>query len=207
MVKVKYSALYTDNLGCEQAELCFLKGGLQLKVRNCIFYDNDFDFDFYAKDSKDIGRFFYLKDNELIEYVMDVKIPLILTHNDKECVKQAILCIKRYKNSYSNSLSLDLNGKFYVVEGYNLQDLLSRMKERLPEEYMMECNFSCMLGVYYIEADKENNSYCLKNFEEEYNNTSNKDLYLKLSNVDNKKNFKGLQKLPITYIYNEYCSS
>lgn len=201
MVKVKYPAFYTDDLGCERAEIYLTKEGIELKVRNCIFNNDNFNFDFYTKNKDSVRRFFYLKDYELIEYSMDIKIPIILTYdNNKECVIDSILCIKRHKNYYNNSLMLNLEGKSYLVHGYNLQELLYNMKEELPQEYTMECNFSCMLGVYCIEANKENGSYYFKNLGEESDKISNKDFYLELSNFENKRSFKELQKFPITYV-------
>jgi len=207
MVKVKYSAVYTDNFGCEQAELYFLKGGLQFRVRDCVFYDDHFDFDFHTKNPNEYGRLFHLKDDELIEYVMDVRIPLILTYDNEECVRESILCIKRQRNSYNNMLSLNLGGKSYTVEGLNLQELLYKMKRKLPKEYAMECNFSCMLGVYSIENNKENDFYYFRNLEEKSESASSKGVCLEASDFRNKDAFDGLKKYPITYIFNEYCLS
>lgn len=203
MVKVKYPALYTDNLGCEQAELYLVKGGLQLKVRNCIFFDNNFNFDFYAKNKNSAKRFFYLKNEELIEYAMDIKIPIILTYDNKECIKDSILCIKRNKNFYDNSLLLNLDEKSYFVQGYDLQELLYKMKEELSGKYTMEANFSCMFGVYYIEANKETDFYYFENLKEKWDNISNKDFYMESSKFENKRSFKELKKVPITYVYSK----
>ncbi|AQS05077.1 hypothetical protein HGI38_17870 [Clostridium beijerinckii] len=208
MVKVKYSAIYTDNFGCEQAELYFLKGGLQFNIRDCIFYDDHFDFDFYTKRPNEHKQLFYLKDDELIEYVMDVRIPLIMTYDGEECVRESILCIKRQRNSYNNMLSLNLDGKSYTVEGYNLQELLYKMKKKLPKEYAMESDFSCMLGVYSIETNKENDFYCFRNFEEDDDESvSSESFCLESSDFRSRDAFDGLKKYPITYIFNEYCLS
>ena len=190
MVNLKYSALYTDNLGCEQASVGFSKGELQLKVRGCTFKSDSLNFDFYAKNYKKIGHLFYLKDDELVEYVIDIKIPLTLACDNNEFIKEILLRVERHENYYSNSLSIYLEGVVYKVEGYDLQDLLINMKKELPKEYNMECCFSQMFGVSYFESSKENTFYYLKNFEEEY-----------------KKEFSKLQKVPITYICDEYCLS
>lgn len=175
MVKLKYSALYTDNLGCEQAEVYFFKGEFQLKVRGFTFKNNSLNFDFYSKNSKKIRHLFYIKDDELIEYVMDIKIPLTLAYDNNEYVKEFLLRVERYKNYYRNSLSICLDGTVYRAEGYDLQELLINMKKELPKEYNMEC--------YY------------------------KDYYLNLFNMQHKKEFNKLQKVPITYIFDEYCLS
>lgn len=204
MVKKKYSALYTDNLGCEQAEVYFYKDGIEIKVRNFIFRNDDFDFDFYANDSDGMQSLFYLKDNALIEYFIDVKIPLVLTNNGIESIKEFSLRIERQKNYYNNSLSLALNGELYKVEGYDLQELLKKMKNILPEEYDLEDSFSCIFGLYCIEAKKDFNY--LENYYDEMDN-SNENSYLYLFNSERKVKFDELQKIPITYIHKEFCSS
>lgn len=207
MVKVKYSALYTDNLGCEQADIYFSKEGLQLNVRDCVFYNDNFNFDFYSNNPNKVGQFFYLKDDELIEYVIDIKIPLILTYNAQECTNEFILSIQRHKNYYNNSLSIHLQENVYKVEGYDLRELLQKMKEELPTEYIIDCSFLSLFGVNYIETSKENNLYCSKNLEEAITVLNKKDFCLNLFNLKNQKNLKKLQKIPITYIFNEYCLS
>ena len=207
MVKLKYSALYTDNLGCEQALVCFSKGEFQLKVRGCTFKNDSLNFDFYTKNSKKISHLFYIKDDELIEYVIDIKIPLTLVCDNNECIKEFLLRIERHKNYYSNSLSIYLEGAIYKVEGYDLQELLINMKKELPKEYNMESCFSQMLGVSYFQTNKENNFQYLKNFEDERKINLNKEYYLDLINFEHKKEFNKLQKIPITYIYDEYCLS
>ena len=151
MVKLKYSALYTDNLGCEQASVCFSKGEFQLKVRGCTFKNDSLNFDFYTKNSKKISHLFYIKDDELIEYVIDIKIPLTLVCDNNECIKEFLLRVERHKNYYSNSLSIYLEGAIYKVEGYDLQELFINMKKELPKEYNMESYFSKMLGVSYLK--------------------------------------------------------
>lgn len=207
MVKLKYSALYTDNLGCEKATVYFSNGEFQLKVRGCTFKSDNLNFDFYAKDSSKVRRLFYMKDDELIEYVVDIKIPLVLTYNNSECEEEFLLRIERHKNYYNNSLSFYSKGVFYEVEGYNLLDLLVNMEKELPDEYNMECCFSCMLGAQYLESKRENTFYCLKDIEEEWKPNLNKESYLDLVYKDSKKDFKKLQKVPITYVCDEYCLS
>jgi len=205
MVKLKYSALYTDNLGCEQALVYFFNGEFQLKVRGCTFKNDSLNFDFYSKNSKKIRHLFYIKDDELIEYVIDIKIPLTLSCDNKECIKEFLLRVERHKNYYSNSLSIYLEGVVYKVEGYDLQELLINMKKELPEEYNMECCFSQVFGVSYFETGEENTFYYLKNFKKECEINQSKDYYSNLFNVEYKKEFNKLQKVPINYICDEYC--
>ena len=207
MVKLKYPALYTDNLGCEQATVDFSKEELQLKVRGCTFKNDSLNFDFYLKNSNKARHLFYLKDNELIEYVIDIKIPLTLLHNNKECIKEFLLRIERHENYYNNSLSFYLEEIGYSVEGYDLQELLINMNKKLPEEYNMKYSFSFVLGAYSLKANKENDFCYLKNFEEEWKIESKRDSYLNLFNLEHKKKFKKLQKIPITYICDKYSLS
>jgi len=207
MVKLKYSALYTDNLGCEQASVYFFKGEFQLKVRGCTFKNDSLNFDFYAKNSKKIRHLFDIKDDELIEYVIDIKIPLTLAFDNNEFIKEFLLRVERHENYYSNSLSIYLEDVVYKVEGYDLQELLINMKKELPKEYNMEGCFSQMLGVSYFESSKENTFYYLKKLEDECKMNANKDYYLNLFNIEHKKEFSKLQKVPITYICDEYCLS
>lgn len=148
-----------------------------------------------------------MKGNELIEYFIDVKIPLILTYNGIECTKEFLLRIERNKNYYNNSLSFALKGEIYTVEGYDLQELLKKMKNKIPKEYDLEDSLSCIFGLYCIETKKENDLYYLKNYDEEMNSDSNQDSYLYLFNNEGTMKFEELQKIPITYIYKEYCSS
>lgn len=202
MVKLKYAALYNDNLGCERATVYFLKGKFQLDVRGCTFENDSLNFDFYTKNSNKGRYLFYLKDDELIECVIDIKIPLILVNNNREYIKEFLLRVERYKNYYSNSLSFNLKGVVYKVEGYDLWELLNNMKKALPKEYNMESSFLDVLEPNYIKVNKKNTFYYLKNKKEESKTNSNKDYYLNLFEMKNKKE---LQKVPITYICDEYC--
>ena len=179
MVKLKYSALYTDNLGCEQATVYFSKEEFQLKVRGCTFRNDSLNFDFYGKNSEKFNRLFYLKEDELIDHVLDIKIPITLFCNNGESTKEFLLRIERRKNYYKNSLSFCLKDVFYKVEGYDLRELLIKMQKKLPDGYSMQDYFSYMFG---------GNS-------------------LNLFNVESKNQFNKLQRIPITYISDEYCLS
>ncbi|HEX9026313.1 MAG TPA: DUF6304 family protein [Clostridium sp.] len=207
MVKVRYSALYTDNLGCEQASVYFLKGEIQLNVRGCTFKSDSLNFDFYSNNYKEIKHLFYLKDDELIEYVIDIKIPLVLLCDNKEFIEEFLLRIERHRNYYSNTLSIYLQGEIYTVRGYDLLQLLINMKKELPKKYNMKCRFSNMVKGYHIEIANENIFYYLKKFEFEWRIKKNKDCYLNLFNSEQKREFDKLQKVSITYICDNYCLS
>jgi len=207
MVKIKYSALYTDKLGCEQAIVYFSKGEFLLKVRGCTFKNDSLNFDFSANNCNIAKQLFCLKGDELVEYAIDIKIPLAFYYNNKECINEFILRIERCENYYSNSLSLCLEGVGYNVEGYDLQELLSNMNKELPEEYNIRYSPSCIFRVYYHEASKKNNFYCLKKFRGELKIASNKESYLDLFNVEYKNKLKKTKKVPIIYICDNYCLS
>lgn len=207
MVELKFSALYTDNLGCEQSTVYFSNEEFQLKVRGCTFRSENLGFDFYVKNSTNVNRMFYMKDDELIEYVLDIRMPLLLTYNNRECVEEFLLRIERHKNYYNNSLSFYLQDTCLTVEGYDLEELLTNMGRKLPKEYSMKCNLSCIFGAYYLEAKKKNIVYSLEEFREDLKINTNKNLYLELFSNEDKKDLKKLQKFPITYICDEYCLS
>lgn len=179
MVKIKYAALYTDNLGCEQATVYFSREEIQLKVRGCTFKNDSLNFDFYGKDSEETNTFFYLKEDELVDYVLDIKIPITLIHNNGESIKEFFLRVERRKNYYNNSLSLCLDESYYKVEGYDLRELLIKMGKELPKEYYMEDYFYNM-----IIGDSRN-----------------------LFSLESNNQFNKLQKVPITYISDEFCIS
>lgn len=179
MVKLKYAALYTDNLGCEQATVYFSREEFQLKVRGCTFKNESLNFDFYGKNLEKFNEFFYLKDDELIDYVLDVKIPMTLYYNNEESIKEFFLRVERRKNYYNNSLSLCLKESCYKVEGYDLRELLIKMQKELPEGCYIEDYFSNMFVGY----------------------SGN------LFNAESNKQFNKLQTIPITYVRDEWCLS
>lgn len=205
MVKLKYSALYIDGFGCEQAEVYFSKGGIQLKVRNYIFENDSFNFEFYTEGLEGAEHIFELKDNELVEYSIDIKIPLLLAYNDNYYVEEFLLHVERQKNYYSNSLSFFSQCVTCEVEGYDLYELLHKMKRELSKGYEIEDNFSSMFGAFNFEANKENPLHG-NMISQELSNDLNRD-YMNLSSSQNNKNFEGYEKIPITYINNEYCIS
>ncbi|MVX63358.1 hypothetical protein GKZ28_06555 [Clostridium chromiireducens] len=205
MVKLKYSALYTDNFGCEQAEVYFSNSGFRLKVRNNIFENDSFNFEFYTKGLEEAEHTFELKDNELVEYSIDIKIPLLLAYNKSYYVEEFVLHVERQKNYYNNSLSLFSQDVTCEVEGYDLYELLHKIKKELPRGYEIEDNFSSIFGAVYFESNKEN-PLRGKIISQELDNDLNKD-YMNLWSSQNNKNFERYEKIPITYINNEYCIS
>lgn len=207
MVKLKYSALYTDNMGCEQADVYFSKDGFQLNVRDCIFENDDFDFDFYAKNTEEIKQLFYLKENELIEYCIDIKIPIVLSCNDKKTIKEFLLRVEKNKNYYNNSLSLFLDSGIYKVEGYDLQELLSKMKDTLPVDYSLDDSILSLFEAYYMEEYKDDSCDSIEKFYEKLNHSLEKKSYLSLIETENNTHYEKVEKIPVVYIRNKYCLS
>lgn len=115
----------------------------------------------------------------MIDYVLDVKIPVTIVSDNEEFTEEFLLRIERRKNYYKNSLSFCLKDVFYKVEGYDLRELLNKMQKKLPEEYCMGDYFSYMFGGHYLN----------------------------LFNIESKNQFKKLQRVPITYISDDYCLS
>ena len=69
MVSLKYPAIYTDSIGCEKCVVYLSDKNFQLKVRGFNFYSDQNDFDFYCESINEAKKHFYIKDNELIDYV------------------------------------------------------------------------------------------------------------------------------------------
>jgi len=200
MVRLKYSALYTDDLGCEQATVHFSNGEFQLTVRDCTFKNDSLNFDFSAMNYNKSKQLFYLKDDELMECVIDIKIPLTLVYKNKYCIEEFLLRIERHGNYYNNSLLLYLNGVSYNSEGYDLKELISNMNKKLPKEYDMKHSFLCIFATHYFEENEENVFYNLTEFEVELKIGFKKNSYDNLFNSGYKKKLEKLQKIPITYI-------
>ena len=73
-MSIKYPAIFTDNIGCDKASVYYDDNKFYLEVRGCIFYCEGADFDFYTDKLDTTIQKFYLKNNELIEYVLDIRI-------------------------------------------------------------------------------------------------------------------------------------
>lgn len=130
----KYPAIYTDNLGCEKAYIYAKNKRLYLKVRNIMFFTEEYGFDFYNIDNCDAGKKFWIKDNELIGYVLDIQIPVTIEVNNKKVNKKFILRLERQKNYYNNSLVYE-EKQVHNVHGYSFKELLEKMKNELTKEF------------------------------------------------------------------------
>ena len=139
-MNLKYSAIYSDTLGCDKCYVYFEKDNIILKVRGFEFYSNNYDFDFYCDENYEVKKNFYLKDNELIEYVLDVRILLPLIENNREYTEKAILRIERQKNLYKNTILIDKNDKRYYATGINFSNIINNLKRRLPLGYEIKQN-------------------------------------------------------------------
>ncbi|MDO5516113.1 MAG: DUF6304 family protein [Clostridium sp.] len=147
MVITKYPAIFTDNLGCDKAKVYYDNNKFYLEVRGCTFFSEGTDFDFCTNNCEDIKHNFYLKDNELIEYVLDIRIPLTLEKNKFNRVEKFILRIERQKNYYNNSLLYDEKENCHEVQGYNFRQLIIRMKKELSKDYNLNMDMPLLAGV------------------------------------------------------------
>lgn len=153
MVNTKYNALYTDNLGCERAVVYLSGKGLQLNVRGYNFESEYLDFDFTAKSLNKVNEIFYMKGNELIDYLLDVKISLALNYNNKNYIKKFLLSIERHKNYYKNTLSFLSKEISCSVIGYNLEELIFKMKEELQKRWNIQCCFLSMINTNELDSN------------------------------------------------------
>lgn len=140
MIRLKYPAMYSDELGGDKAAVYFGEDNVELKVRGFTFCSEYNDFDFYTKDTKKAKALFNLKDEELIEYVLDIRIPFIFTHDNVDTSRKLLLRIERQKNYYNNSLIFLLDDEIYKVEAYDFSQLLINMNKILPRNYKIKAN-------------------------------------------------------------------
>lgn len=139
MVKLKYSALYSDSIGCEKCIVYLCDKNFQMKVRGFNFYSYNYDFDFYCEDVAGARKHFYLKDNELINYVLDIRIKIPIIYNNIEYIEKAILRIERQKNYYNNRIIIDKKSiKEYIATGVNLKNIIYNLKTILPKGYKIK---------------------------------------------------------------------
>ncbi|MGN0144697.1 MAG: DUF6304 family protein, partial [Clostridium sp.] len=89
MVYLEYPAIFTDSIGCDKCVIYVSNSNLKLKVRGFSFYSQDYGFDFYTKNKIESRKFFYLKDNELIGYILDVRIKIPMTYKNKDYIQKA----------------------------------------------------------------------------------------------------------------------
>lgn len=140
MIYLEYPAIFTDSIGCEKCVLSLSSSNLKLKVRGFDFYSMDYVFDFYTKNKREVQKWFYLKDDELIEYILDVRIKIAMIYKNKDYMQKAILRIEREKNYYNNMIMFENNKKSYTVKGLDLKKILLNLNNKLPEGYNLKLN-------------------------------------------------------------------
>lgn len=143
----KYPAIFTDNLGCDKAKVYYENNKFYLEVRGCTFYSEGVNFDFCTDNCKEVENMFYLKDNELIGYVLDIRIPLTVEKNKSNKVEKFILRIERQKNYYNNSLLFHDKEHSHEVQGYNFRQLMIKMKKELSKECNLNLDMPLLAGV------------------------------------------------------------
>lgn len=148
MVSLKYPAIYTDSIGCEKCTVYLCDKNFQLKVRGFYFYSDQYDFDFYCEDINETKKHFYLKDNELIDYVLDIRIKIPIIYNNTEYIEKAILRIERQKNYYNNRLIIDKkNTAECIATGVNFKNIIYNLKSILPNEYEIKTDTRELLAI------------------------------------------------------------
>ena len=146
-MSIKYPAIFTDNIGCDKASVYYDDNKFYLEVRGCTFYCEGADFDFYTDKLDHTIQKFYLKNNELIEYVLDIRIPLGLKNDKLNKVEKFTLRIERQKNYYANSLLYEEKESVHEVKGYNFRQLIAKMKKELSKEYNLNLYTPFLAGV------------------------------------------------------------
>lgn len=136
MVSLKYPAIYTDSIGCEKCVVYLSDKNFQLKVRGFNFYSDQNDFDFYCENINEAKKHFYIKDNELIDYVLDIRIKIPVIYNNIEHIEKAILRIERQKNYYNNRIIIDKRDSIeYMERGFNLKKIIAILKRIRSRSY------------------------------------------------------------------------
>jgi len=146
-MSIKYPAIFTDNIGCDKASVFYDEDKFYLEVRGCIFYCGSTDFEFYTDKIDKAIRKFYLKGNELIGFILDIRIPLELKNDNFNKVEKFILRIERQKNYYENSLLYEEKDCIHEVKGYNFSQLILRMKKELSKEYNLNLCVPVSVGI------------------------------------------------------------
>lgn len=138
MVSLKYPAIYSDNLGCDKCYVYMSDENIELKVRGFSFYSENYDFDFYSENKTEVQKSFYLKGDELINYVLDVRIKIPIIYNNKKHIEKAILRIERQKNFYNNKIIIEKKDMICEATGVNFKNLIYNLKNNLPSGYDIE---------------------------------------------------------------------
>lgn len=146
-MNMKYPAIFTDNIGCDKASVYYHGNKFVLKVRGCTFYCEGSDFDFYTNEQELAIHKFDLKGDELIGYVLDIRIPLELKNDSFNKVETFILRIERQKNYYKNSLLYGEKETVHEVKGYSFKQLIIKMKKELSREYNLNLYMPLLAGI------------------------------------------------------------
>ncbi|WP_294401893.1 DUF6304 family protein [uncultured Clostridium sp.] len=146
MVSLKYPALYSDNLGCDKCYVYMSEENIELKIRGFSFYSDNYDFDFYSRNKSEAQKNFYLKDNELINYVLDIRIKIPMIYNNKKHIEKAILRIERQKNLYNNMIIIERKDMNCQATGVDFKNLICNLKNNLPAGYDIEDD---IIGLLY----------------------------------------------------------
>ena len=146
MVSIKYPAIYSDDLGCDKCYVYLSQNDIQLKIRGFKFLSENYDFDFYCSNKIEARKYFYLKDDELINYVLDIRIKIPIVYKNKQHIEKAILRIERQKNYYNNKIIIDTKDKKYEVTGFNLKNILYNLQKNFPKEYSIDSESVSLLS-------------------------------------------------------------
>lgn len=147
MVSLKYPAIYSDNLGCDKCYVYMSDENIELKVRGFSFYSENYDFDFYSENKAEVQKSFYLKDDELINYVLDIRIKIPIVYNNKKHIEKAILRIERQKNFYNNKIIIEKKDMTCEATGVNFKNLICNLNNNLPSGYDIEGDIVSLLNL------------------------------------------------------------
>lgn len=147
MVSIKYPAIYSDDLGCDKCYVYLSENNIVLKVRGFNFYSENYDFDFCCHNKVKAQKYFYLKHDELINYVLDIRIKIPLIYNNTKHIEKAILRIERQKNYYNNMIIIDIKDKKYEATGFNFKNIMYNLKKCFPVGYNIEGEIASLLSL------------------------------------------------------------
>lgn len=128
-----YQAVYSDNYGIEKCIFRLEKGNIKMKIRNIDFESSEYDFDFFTSDAERANELFDLNDNELINFVVDIKVPLLIEDQNTVTEENAIIRLERQESFYHNRLMVKKDGITYMAEGLDLSEMLYNMESQLPD--------------------------------------------------------------------------
>lgn len=144
---IKYPAIFIDDIGCDKASVYYDNSRFYLEVRGHTFYCEGTEFDFYTNELSETVKKFCLKGNELINYVLDIQIPLELKNDEFNKIEKFILRIERQKNYYNNSLLFQQKESIHEVKGYDFKQLIIKMKKELSSKYNLNLHMPLAVGM------------------------------------------------------------